>query len=347
MDDESSRSAGHCGEADHAHACSGILAPFRSPQSSNESIHLRFGDSFLRSLLLPALLCCIPGAFAQQTPALQLSQSASISWPVASRVSFEPTVATPVAAPASVASPADADLPDDPDVAFQHTTSTQTGESSSTPAAQIQSQTALPPPTQPLPPPQPKRILGMMPNYRAVSAGVIPPPPTAKEAFMDATYNAFDYSDFVFVGLTSLIAEGTNTHPVFGKGVPAYWSYYWRGFIDKADGDYWVDFILPTAFHEDERYYARGKGGVLRRAIYAASEVIITPDYNGHNTINGAELLGRGVAQAISVSYYPSQYATFNDVASKYGYALLRDAGMNVFRELWPDFSVHVLHRQP
>ena len=299
----------------------------------------------MRSLLLPALLFCIPGAFAQQTSALQLSQAAKISWPVASLVSFEPTVA--VATPPPVAGVADSNLPDDPDVALQQATSTQTGTSSSTAAEEIQSQTALPPPTPPLPPPQPKRILGMMPNYRAVSAGVIPPPPTAKEAFMDATYNAFDYSDFVFVGLTSLIAEGTNTHPVFGKGVPAYWSYYWRGFLDKSDGDYWVDFILPTAFHEDERYYAKGRGNVVKRAIYAASQVIITPDYNGHNTINGAELLGRGIAQAISVSYYPSQYATVSDVASKYCYALLRDAGMNVFRELWPDFSVRVLHRQP
>ena len=35
--------------------------------------------------------------------------------------------------------------------------------------------------------PQPKRILGIMPNYRAVSAGVIPPPPTPKEAFKIAT----------------------------------------------------------------------------------------------------------------------------------------------------------------
>jgi hypothetical protein len=30
---------------------------------------------------------------------------------------------------------------------------------------------------------QPKRILGLMPNFRAVSAGAIPPPPTPKEAF--------------------------------------------------------------------------------------------------------------------------------------------------------------------
>jgi hypothetical protein len=252
--------------------------------------------------------------------------------------------------PATIAPAADSILPDDPDVALQHAASASATDPSSgaaQPESQTGSVTVPPSPTQSLPPPQPKRILGMMPNYRAVSAGVVPPPPTAKEAFMDATYNAFDYSDFVFVGLTSLIAEADNAHPVFGKGVPAYWSYYWRGFLDKSDGDYWVDFILPTAFHEDERYYAKGRGNVLKRAIYAASQVIITPDYNGHNTINGAELLGRGIAQAVSVTYYPSQYATFSDVASKYGYAVLRDAGMNVFRELWPDFSVRVLHRQP
>ncbi|MGC9197856.1 MAG: hypothetical protein ACP5E5_02825 [Acidobacteriaceae bacterium] len=290
-------------------------------------------------------------ASAQHATALQPLQPAQVSQPVVIPASFHLSLAPDVAPaflaqPMPVATPADANLPDDPDVALQHAASASpTGISSS--SAQAASQSTPPNSTQPLPPPQPKRILGMVPNYRAVSAGVVPPPPTAKEAFMDATDNAFDYSDFVFVGLTSLIAEGDNAHPVFGKGVRGYWSYYWRGFLDKSDGDYWVDFILPTAFHEDERYYAKGRGTLLKRAIYAASQVIITPDYNGHNTINGAELLGRGVAEAVSVTYYPSQYATFSVVASKYGYAVLRDAGMNVFREFWPDFSVRVLHRQP
>src|SRR3569833_4543533 len=59
---------------------------------------------------------------------------------------------------------------------------------------------------------QPKRILGIMPNYRAVSAGATPPPPTAKQAFKIATQNSFDYSSFVLVGLTSMIAEGEDTH---------------------------------------------------------------------------------------------------------------------------------------
>lgn len=194
---------------------------------------------------------------------------------------------------------------------------------------------------------QPKRILGMMPNYRAVSAGAIPPPPTPREAFKVATQNTFDYSSFVFTGLTSLIAEGNDSHPQLGHGIPGYWGYYWRGFVDKADGNYLVVFALPTVFHEDERYYAMGEGPIWKRALYSATRVLITPNYQGHNTINASELIGRGLAQAVSISYYPSQDRTAGEVATKWGFAIMRDSLTDVFREFWPDIATHVLHRHP
>lgn len=193
---------------------------------------------------------------------------------------------------------------------------------------------------------QPKRILGVMPNFRAVSAGAIPPPPTPREAFRVATNNSFDYSSYVFVGLTSMIAEGTDAHPALGKGVPGFWAYSWRGFLDKTDGNYWVIFALPTVFHEDERYYSRGRGRILGRALYASSRVLITPDYRGHNTFNASELLGRGIAQGISISYYPSSDRTAGALATKYGYAVMRDACTNTFREFWPDIAAHMPHRK-
>lgn len=186
-----------------------------------------------------------------------------------------------------------------------------------------------------------------MPNYRAVSAGVKPPPATPGQAFKIATRQSFDYSAFVFVGVTSAIAEGEDSHPKLGKGIPGFWAYSWRGWVDKTDGNYWVVWALPTAFHEDERYYALGRGSIPHRALYAVSRIAITPDYNGHATINGAELLGRGIAQGISTTYYPSSDRTAGELASKYGYALLRDAATNTFREFWPDIAVHVLHRNP
>lgn len=192
---------------------------------------------------------------------------------------------------------------------------------------------------------QPRRILGIMPNYRAVSAGSTPPPPTPREAFKIATQNSFDYSSYLFVGLTSLIAEGENSHPSLGKGVPGFWGYSWRGFVDKTDGNYWVVFILPTVFHEDERYYAKGEGGIFKRAAYSSSRIFITPNYHGHDTINASELLGRGVAQGISISYYPSSDSSAGKIAEKYAYALMRDAATNTFREFWPDISAHLFRR--
>ena len=192
---------------------------------------------------------------------------------------------------------------------------------------------------------QPKRILGIMPNYRAVSAGAVPPPPTAKESFKIATQNSFDYSSFLFVGITSGLAESSNSHPQLGKGIAGYSRYYWRGFLDKTDGNYLVIFALPTVFHQDERYFAMGEGGIWRRSIYSASRILVTPDYHGHNTFNISEVLGRGIAQGISLAYYPSHDRTAGALAAKYGYALGRDALTNVFREFWPDISTHVLHR--
>jgi hypothetical protein len=194
---------------------------------------------------------------------------------------------------------------------------------------------------------QPKRILGIMPNYRAVSAGAIPPPPTAKEAFKIATQNSFDYSSFIFVGITSAMAEGTDAHPQLGKGVGGFGRYYWRGLVDKTDGNYLVIFALPTILHQDERYYAMGEGGIWKRGIYAASRILITPDYHGHNSFNASEVFGRGAAQAISTTYYPSQDRTAGAIAVKYGWAMGRDALTNVFREFWPDIATHVLHRHP
>jgi len=201
---------------------------------------------------------------------------------------------------------------------------------------------AIPPEQQ-----QPKRILGIMPNYRAVSAGALPPPPTAKQAFQIATQNSFDYSAFIFVALTSGIAEGERAHPQIGHGIGGYWGYYWRGFVDKTDGNYLVIFAMPTIFHQDERYYAMGTGSIWKRAGYSLTRVFITPDYHGHNSFNASELVGRGLAQAVSTTYYPSADRTASAIASRWGYAIMRDALTNTFREFWPDIAVHVLHRHP
>ncbi|MGB0124947.1 MAG: hypothetical protein WA400_21270 [Silvibacterium sp.] len=194
---------------------------------------------------------------------------------------------------------------------------------------------------------QPKRILGVMPNFRAVSPGTTPPPPTFKQSLTIATQNSFDYSSFIFVGITSALAEATDAHPQLGEGMGGFGQYYWRGFVDKTDGNYWVICLLPTALHQDERYYALGEGGFWKRGTYAATRIFVARKYNGDNTFNISEVAGRAIAQGISTTYYPSASNTGEKLAEKYAYALGRDALTNVFREFWPDIATHVLHRHP
>jgi len=93
---------------------------------------------------------------------------------------------------------------------------------------------------------QPQRILGFMPNFRSVSTGAVAHPPGWKYNFTVATHQAFDYSSFIFLGITSLSAEGINSHPVLGKGVDGAWAYTWRGFLDKTDGNYLGGWFLPA-----------------------------------------------------------------------------------------------------
>ena len=107
-----------------------------------------------------------------------------------------------------------------------------------------------------------------------------------------------------------------------------------------------VIFALPTVFTRMNAITRAGTAGSLGRALYASSRVLITPDYHGHNTFNASELAGRGIAQGISLSYYPSSDRTAGVLATKYGYAIMRDACTNTFREFWPDIAADLPHHK-
>jgi hypothetical protein len=192
---------------------------------------------------------------------------------------------------------------------------------------------------------RPKGILGMMSSDRIVNAGETPPPPTPRLAFKIATHGSFDPSSFALTGVTSLMAEGLDTNPQLGKGAAGFGRYYWRGHLNKTIGNYLVLYALPTVFHQDERYYIKGNGGIVHRSIYASSRVLITPDYRGHKVFNTSEVLGRGIAEGISLSYNPDDDRTVGSFAGRYAYSLGCDALTNLFREFWPDVATRLRHR--
>jgi hypothetical protein len=185
-----------------------------------------------------------------------------------------------------------------------------------------------------------------MPNFRTVSGGSQPPPPGWKYNFTVATHQAFDYSSFLFLGLTSLTAEGLDEHPALGKGAGGLYAYTWRGFLDKTDNTYLSAGLLPTLLREDTRYYALGAGHpVVIRSLYVISQQAVARTYGGAKTVNIAGLLGKAVTQYVSRYYYPPSVGTFDALATKFGYSVMRDVAFSSVREFYPDIAAHYVRK--
>ena len=188
-------------------------------------------------------------------------------------------------------------------------------------------------------PQQTKRILGIVPNFRSVSAGVVLPPQTAKEKFMTGFSDSFDYSSVVFAGIQAGISQATKAYPAFHQGAAGYGRYFWHQFADQADENLLVESILPTALHQDSRYYTLGHGGFVKRSVYSASRVLVTRTDSGGETFNTSEVLGAGGAAAISAAYYPGQYRTWTKVGQRWLTNVILDGAQLYVKEFWPDIN--------
>jgi hypothetical protein len=191
---------------------------------------------------------------------------------------------------------------------------------------------------------QTKRILGIYPNFRAVSANVHLPPQTVKEKFLTATDDSFDYSSIFVPAVVAGYSQATNAVPEFHQGAAGYGRYFWHTFVDQTSENYFVEFIVPVITHEDTRYYTLGTGGFFKRSGYALSRAVITRNDAGRETFNISEVVGAGAAAGVSNLYYPQSQRTFGNTADRWGLNVGIDAASFMFREFWPDINHALFH---
>lgn len=193
---------------------------------------------------------------------------------------------------------------------------------------------------------QTKRILGIVPNFRSVSVDEKLPPDSAADKFKESSEDAFDYSDFIFVGILAGVSQAEGSTPEFHTGPPAYARYYWHALADQVDEDYQVEFIFPTLFRQDSRYYTLGRGGALKRTAYAFSRVLITRTDSGHETFNAAEIIGAGGASGVSDLYYPARERTWTKTGQRWLLNCSLDGATFIFKEFWPDLNNKFFHQK-
>jgi hypothetical protein len=198
--------------------------------------------------------------------------------------------------------------------------------------------------------PQTKRILGIFPNFRAVSSEVHLPPQSVKDKFVTASEDSFDYSAIVLPALVAGESDAAKDTPEFHHGAAAYGRYFWHTFVDQTSENYLVEFIVPTVTREDTRYYTLGPGGGSgwKRVGYALSRAVVTRNDAGKDTFNASEIIGSGAAAGISNFYYPRSERTFSNTADKWSVNVGVDAAGFMIREFWPDLNHFLFHgKQP
>ena len=191
---------------------------------------------------------------------------------------------------------------------------------------------------------QNKRILGIIPNYRAVSANTHLPPLSFKGELWLATQDTFDYSDFIFVGALAGVDMAGKSQPTFGQGAEGFGKYYWHVFVDGGVENYMTEAIIPVATKEDPRYYTMGKGGFFKRTGYAVSRLFITRTNSGTSTFNLSEVVGAGAAAGIGNAYYPAQDNQWVKTYQRWGTQVGLDGVLNVIKEFWPDVNQAIFH---
>lgn len=191
-----------------------------------------------------------------------------------------------------------------------------------------------------------KRILGIIPNYRAVPVGANLPRQTVKDKFVTAAQDTIDPAQFALSGIVAGAAYVRNATPEFQRGGVAFGRYYWHSLADQAVENTAVEFLVPALTHEDTRYYTLGSGGARKRLIYSVTRIAVVRSDSGKETFNAGEIVGAGIAAVASSRYYPKSQRDASSIIGAYALNLGIDAGSYVLREFDSDLG-RFLSRKP
>ncbi len=188
-----------------------------------------------------------------------------------------------------------------------------------------------PPPAAPARTRADDHMFGVLPNYSTVDPTVGSTPIGVRQKFAMASLNTFDPYVYPFVGF---VAAFNHT---YGAGMNGFLKQYPASLVDNAVGNFLTSAVVPSAIHQDPRYYQRGSGSFFGRVAYAASRSVITRSDAGHPQFNFSEIGGNALAAGMSNLYYPTADRTVTGTLSRWGMQVMWDTLSNEMKEFWPD----------
>jgi hypothetical protein len=149
---------------------------------------------------------------------------------------------------------------------------------------------------------------------------------------------------FVAVVSSSGYEHATNGSPNFGTDKGAFGQRLGAAVIRDASQSIFTDGLMPAVFHQDPRYYVRGKShNAFVRGTYAVSRVFITRTDGGANAPNYSLFAGHAATAILQNAYYPDVNHGVEETAKGFAGSFAGAALSNTVREFFPDL-LHLVH---
>ena len=149
-----------------------------------------------------------------------------------------------------------------------------------------------------------QRIGGFIPNFYSTYDWNAPPM-GARQKFKLGFRALIDPVSFLTTAGIAGAEQYRGIFPAYGSGIEGYGKRYGAALANHVSSTLLGRALYPSIFHQDPRYFYKGKGSIGSRTLYALSAAVIARSDDGRWKPNYSRVLGHLSAAAISNLYYP------------------------------------------
>lgn len=156
------------------------------------------------------------------------------------------------------------------------------------------------------------------------------------DTFVKRTYSPYTFASAAF---NATWAQTVGDWYGYGGGMQGWGKRFGASIANTETRMMFSSFLLPVVFQQDPRYHPSGKRGLLLRAWYAGTRVLVTRSDDGDRMFNYSEVLGVLFTSSVQNAYYPERDRGFGDTMQRFTGGLTSDATTNLLREFSPELK--------
>lgn len=165
-------------------------------------------------------------------------------------------------------------------------------------------------------------------------------PLTPKQRLRAFAYDTFGPVAILFNAASAGVSQELHSPPEWGGGMKGYADRFASNMgVFAVQGS--ITFALSSTLHEDNRYFASGNSGVIRRGLHAALSPFEARRRDGRVGFSYSNVTGVVGASLISRTWSPPSWQGGENIGRTIAFTFAGQAAFNLFREFLPDLLRH------